>query len=168
MNKCCESCCNSIDDARDEFFDFAENVGASYVEMWNAKYGGAFVDYNGNNVFIKKVVYCAPKVVIIWNDGTKSSASCSEDDPFSFEAGLTIAVMNRVYGYDIMNQLFDDWLPYDYTEDADIDDCYEISIAEVRRKYKVGYKIEDKIEQFELETSMKNYLESCGYKVTKK
>lgn len=158
--------CIGCEAEKDEFFEFAEYVGSSYVEMWNSRYGGAFVDSDGNAVFVKRVMYKAPVVVVLWSDGTKSTAKCSEDDTFSIEAGLVIAIMNRLYGYDEMNRLFEDWLPDRYNKECK-EDC-TVDISEVRKFHKNIYKQVTELCKQDVITQMKEYLESCGYKVTGK
>lgn len=161
-------CRNYIPKVDDEFDDFAEYVASSFCEMWDAKYGGAFVDRDGNPIFIKKVMYHNPKVIVIWNDDTKTVASCSEDDKFNPEAGLSIAIMKRLCGKDEMDRLYSDWLPYKYMSEGDVFDDFEVNISDVRKAYKAKYKIEDEECKKCVISNMKEYLESCGYKVEKK
>lgn len=47
---------------------------------------------------VKKVIFNGNKTIILWNDGTKTIATCGEGDNFDPYAGFCAAVVKRVFG----------------------------------------------------------------------
>ena len=101
-----------------------------------AKFGGEFTNYCINNdntltltsIYIKKVIYSNPAVIVFWNDGTKTVAKCSESDTYNPEFGLLLCYCYRTIGKEKVMKLFSDWLSvYDYNI---------ITLADVRRKHR--------------------------------
>ena len=56
-------------------------------------FGGAFYDYDDNLIYIEKIIYNKPAVVIVWSDGTKTRSTCDKDDIWNPELGLMLGVM---------------------------------------------------------------------------
>ena len=51
---------------------------------------------NADNV--KKVIFSGNKTIVLWDDGTKTIATCGEGDNFDPYAGFCAAVVMRVFG----------------------------------------------------------------------
>ena len=47
---------------------------------------------------VKKVIFNGPKTVVIWEDGSKTIASCGEGDQFDPYTGFCAAVAKKVFG----------------------------------------------------------------------
>jgi hypothetical protein len=47
---------------------------------------------------VKKVIQNDDVTVVIWGDGTKSRATCSEADQYDGEIGFAICLMKKLYG----------------------------------------------------------------------
>jgi len=150
---------------------FKDQLFENFIETHSAKYGGSFLTRTGEAIFIKKVIYEKPRVIIIWNDGSKSVASCApiDEDKYNFESGLNIAINNRLYGYDEMRRLYDDWLPDKYYDDANPDDIgtYMVDIKDVRKEHKAIAKKEWAEMRNAYTENLAAILRERGYKVIK-
>ena len=49
---------------------------------------------------IKNVIFNPPATIMFWADGTKTVVKCCEEDFFSEECGLAMAICKKVYGND--------------------------------------------------------------------
>lgn len=49
---------------------------------------------------IKNVIFNPPATIVFWADGTKTVVKCYEEDYFSKECGLAMAICKKVYGND--------------------------------------------------------------------
>ena len=49
---------------------------------------------------IKNVIFNPPATVVFWADGSKTVVKCHEEDYFSEECGLAMAICKKVYGND--------------------------------------------------------------------
>ena len=47
---------------------------------------------------IKQVIFNGPKTIILWKDGTKTIATCGEDDTFDCYAGFCACVTKKMFG----------------------------------------------------------------------
>lgn len=47
---------------------------------------------------IKNVIFHPPATIVFWADGTKTVVKCYEEDHFSEECGLAMAICKKVYG----------------------------------------------------------------------
>lgn len=72
-------------------------------------YGGAYYDEDGELIYIKKVIYSKPAVIIMWSDGTKTRSTCSKEDVWNPELGLSLGVLKKTMGQEFVNKLFRDW-----------------------------------------------------------
>ena len=72
-------------------------------------FGGAFYDEYGNLIYIEKVIYNKPAVIVIWSDGTKTRSTCDKEDIWNPELGLMLDVMKKVMGQDFTAKLYRDW-----------------------------------------------------------
>ena len=50
------------------------------------------------NLTIKKVIYNPPATIVLWNDGTKTTAKCDAEDNYSKETGLMLCILKKKYG----------------------------------------------------------------------
>lgn len=74
-------------------------------------FGGAFYDSEGVFTYITKVIYDAPKTIVIWSDGTKTSSVCGEGDTYNAEMGLTLAVIKKLVSGEFVAKTLQDWAP---------------------------------------------------------
>ena len=59
---------------------------------------------------IKKVVFNKPATIVLWNDGTKTVVKCQEEDEFSEETWLALAIAKRAFGNTgAYNEVFKQW-----------------------------------------------------------
>lgn len=91
-------------------FDTCADCGEDVIEYREPQFGGAYYDENGEFVYIEKVIYSKPAVIVFWNDGTKTRCTCDARDKFNPEMGLMLAVMKKITGQEFVNKLFADWL----------------------------------------------------------
>lgn len=56
----------------------------------------------------KKLIVNGPETVILWDDGTKTVAKCSKDEPFDPEKGVAIAIAKRFISGNKLHRMFDD------------------------------------------------------------
>lgn len=47
---------------------------------------------------IEKVIFNGPATIVLWEDGEKTVVKCRDEDIFSFEYGLAMAVAKRYFG----------------------------------------------------------------------
>lgn len=80
-----------------------------YEEYREPIYGGAYYDEDGELTYIKKVIYSKPAVIIMWSDGTKTRSTCSKEDVWNPELGLSLGVLKKTMGQEFVNKLFRDW-----------------------------------------------------------
>ena len=58
----------------------------------------------------KKLIVNGPATIILWDDGTKTVAKCSKDEPFDPEKGVAIAIAKRFISGNQLHRMFDDAL----------------------------------------------------------
>lgn len=80
-----------------------------YKEYKEPIYGGAYYDEDGELIYIKKVIYSKPAVIIMWSDGTKTRSTCAKEDVWNPELGLSLGVLKKTMGQEFVNKLFRDW-----------------------------------------------------------
>lgn len=83
----------------------------STTEEKSGKFGG----YIDEKLYIIKVIANKPAFVVLWSDGTKTTAKCSEDDKWDAEKGLAICVLKKLQSNTWVQQLFGDWAVEDGT-----------------------------------------------------
>lgn len=73
-------------------------------------FGGAYYcPCCGDLIYIKKVIYNKPAVIVIWSDNTKTRSTCDKDDIWNPELGLMLCVMKKMQGQEFVSKLFRDW-----------------------------------------------------------
>lgn len=78
-------------------------------------FGSFFYDEDGNEFYLKEVIYNAPVVVCNWSDGTKTMSKCDMFDTYSVETGLTMCVLKKLIGGKFFARLIENWTPDVYT-----------------------------------------------------
>lgn len=78
-------------------------------------FGSFFYDEEGNEFYLKEVIYNAPVVACNWSDGTKTTSKCDMFDTYSVESGLTICVLKKLMGGKFFARLLENWTPDVYT-----------------------------------------------------
>lgn len=56
----------------------------------------------------RKLIVNGPATIILWDDGTKTVAKCSKDEPFDPEKGVAIAIAKRFVSGNKLHRMFDD------------------------------------------------------------
>ena len=107
------------------------------------KKSGAFGGYfssDGKDVYITKVIYNKPAVIVFWSDNTKTRATCDEEDIWNTELGLSLCVMKKLVGQDSVSKLIKDWsVASSPVEIADTDDrrpAKVVTLKDVRKNHK--------------------------------
>lgn len=96
-----------VDISTDAFCSCYECEGCK--EYKEPIYGGAYYDEDGELIYIKKVIYNKPAVIIMWSDGTKTRSTCAKEDVWNPELGLSLGVLKKTMGQEFVNKLFRDW-----------------------------------------------------------
>ena len=78
-------------------------------------FGSFFYDEDGNEFYLKEVIYNAPVVACNWSDGTKTTSKCDMFDTYSVESGLTMCVLKKLMGGKFFARLLENWTPDVYT-----------------------------------------------------
>lgn len=78
-------------------------------------FGSFFYDEEGNEFYLKEVIYNAPVVACNWSDGTKTTSKCDMFDTYSVESGLTMCVLKKLMGGKFFARLLENWTPDVYT-----------------------------------------------------
>lgn len=101
----------AVDNMLDE--DVECNCDGCEEEYPDPLFGGAFYNEYGEFVYIERVIYDAPKTIVLWNDGTKTSSTCGEKDVYNPEMGLALAVLKKIATSDFVVKTLHDWAPVD-------------------------------------------------------
>lgn len=78
-------------------------------------FGSFFYDEDGNEFYLKEVIYNAPVVACNWSDGTKTTSKCDMFDTYSVDTGLAICVLKKLMGGKFFARLLENWTPDVYT-----------------------------------------------------
>ena len=79
-------------------------------EFAEPMFGGAYYcPCCGELIYIEKVIYSKPAVIIIWSDGTKTKSTCDKEDIWNPELGLTLCVLKKTQGQNFVSKLLRDW-----------------------------------------------------------
>ena len=73
-------------------------------------FGGAFYDEYDNLIYIEKVIYNKPAVIVIWSDGTKTISKVQKGDTYNKELGLTLCVLKKLVGSSQVVSLLNEWV----------------------------------------------------------
>lgn len=66
--------------------------------------------------FIEKVIFNYPATIILWADGTKTVVKCGEDEQYSPEFGMAMAIAKKFFGNEgNYYNIFRKWLPEEDT-----------------------------------------------------
>ena len=108
-----------------------------------------------NMLTIKKIIYNPPATIILWNDGTKTTAKCEYGDVYSKEMGFMLCVLKKKYG----NKTFHDMLKkYVY----EVPEAYEGKGVVVweNKPTKKRVVLKDPNKEFEIKTfnSLEDYI----------
>ena len=61
---------------------------------------------------ISKVHFNPPMTIVLWEDGTKTTVKCQEDDAYSDEVGLALCIAKKALGNKgNFNNVFSKWVP---------------------------------------------------------
>lgn len=64
------------------------------------------------NMKIKNVIFNEPATIVYWTDGTKTVVKCQDNDIYSKETGLAIAIAKKALGNKgNFNEVFKKWIP---------------------------------------------------------
>ena len=86
-----------------------EGCDGKYDELPEPLFGGAYYCNCDELVYIEKVIYSKPAVIVIWSDGTKTRSTCDKEDIWNPELGLTLCVLKKTQGQSFVTRLFRDW-----------------------------------------------------------
>lgn len=101
----------------------------------NPNFSGCF-DVIGNaveQVYIKRVLYNDPVVVVWWSDGTTTRAKANGEDKYSPEVGLMYCVLKKISPKSNFDELVSDWLPEQIPMEWKME---YVDIKDVRAKHK--------------------------------
>lgn len=77
-------------------------------------------DKNAKNHYIpeiKDVIFNYPETIVLWEDGSKTSVRCSQNDEYSKEVGLALCTMKKAFGNTgDFNDIFRKWIPKENSE----------------------------------------------------
>lgn len=63
-------------------------------------------DRKGIASLIEKVIFDGPATVILWKNGRKTVAKCSENDNFDWEKGIALCILEYLLGDKSYNEVF--------------------------------------------------------------
>lgn len=93
-------------------------------------FGGAFYDEEGDLIYIERVIYSKPAIIVEWSDGVRTKSTCHKDDTWNPELGLSLCVMKRLMGQTFVNNLMRDWSISSDTTNM------KVTLKDVRRNHK--------------------------------
>ena len=85
------------------------------------------------SVYITKVLYNHPVVVVWWSDGTSTKSKVRGEDDYSREAGLLYCIIKKIAPDNTLDELFKDWLPSQLSFDGKNE---WVTLADVRKSHK--------------------------------
>lgn len=50
------------------------------------------------SIAIKYVIFDGPATIVFWDDGTKTVVKCTDDDSYSYEVGIAMATLKKIFG----------------------------------------------------------------------
>lgn len=94
------------------------------------KYGGSFI-VDGEEVYIKEVIYNDPNTIVLWSDGTKTRCTKHEEDKWNPEMSLLMCVMKKVTcSTKHLSMLLEDWAITSKTKKKNI------TLKDIRKTHK--------------------------------
>jgi len=58
-----------------------------------------------NPVMVDKIIYNGRTTIVIWKDGSKTKATCSEEDIFDKHVGFAVCLAKKVYGTKLFKRI---------------------------------------------------------------
>lgn len=104
----------AVNEAKSKIAEIVLNAYKRAKKKENS-FGSYFFDDEGNEFYLKEVIYNNPVVVCNWSDGTKTVAKCDEMDDYCIETGLVICVLKKLMGCKYFARLIENWTPDVYT-----------------------------------------------------
>lgn len=65
---------------------------------------------------VKKVIFSGPATIVLWADGTKTIAKCSENDVYDPEKGLMMAILKKFVDVPTLKRLMKKYCPKEEEE----------------------------------------------------
>lgn len=50
------------------------------------------------SIAIKHVIFDGPATIVFWDDGTKTVVKCTDGDDYSYEVGIAMATLKKIFG----------------------------------------------------------------------
>lgn len=50
------------------------------------------------SIAIKHVIFDGPATIVFWDDGTKTVVKCTDDDSYSYDVGIAMATLKKIFG----------------------------------------------------------------------
>ena len=50
------------------------------------------------SIIIERVVFSGPATIVFWDDGTKTVVKCTDGDDYSYEVGIAMATLKKIFG----------------------------------------------------------------------
>ncbi|MBP5597131.1 MAG: hypothetical protein J6Y02_17245 [Pseudobutyrivibrio sp.] len=50
------------------------------------------------SIAIERVVFSGPATIVFWDDGTKTVVKCTDGDDYSYEVGIAMATLKKIFG----------------------------------------------------------------------
>ena len=131
----------------------------SEPELKEPEFGGSYV-INGEEVYIREMIYEKPNVIALWSDGTKTRCTCHKDDKWNPEMALLMCVMKKVTcSTEHIGKLLDDWAVTDDVENK------KITLKDVRKNKKDSEDAKQFLKTLEsAKQTRSNLLDSGDYK----
>lgn len=80
--------------------DYFRNARNPYINTNTLTITNEIKPKKTSELEIKNVIFNPPATIVFWADGTKTVVKCFEEDYFSEECGLAMAICKKVYGND--------------------------------------------------------------------
>ena len=86
------SCWDEAKKEKEEMKSVVQGVGifgvqGSYKEKEEVK-----------SIAIKHVIFDGPATIVFWDDGTKTVVKCTDDDSYSYDVGIAMATLKKIFG----------------------------------------------------------------------
>ena len=49
-------------------------------------------------IIIKRVIFDGPATIVFWDDGTKTIVKCTDSDEYSYEVGIAMCTLKKIFG----------------------------------------------------------------------
>ena len=125
-----------------ETLDLCNCECESESELKEPEFGGSYV-INGEEVYIREMIYEKPNVIALWSDGTKTRCTCHKEDKWNPEMALLMCVMKKVTcSTKHISNLLEDWA---VTEDVE---NKKITLKDIRKKHKQDKEDLESLKEF--------------------